>query len=288
MIPLTFLLGLVQGISYAKASIELALEAFVGNMISIASFTITLPIYESIFRIWTDFKLAELCSFNQPLLKRLREEASGTFNHSMIVANLAENCAIAIGLNPFMARACAYFHDIGKIKNPRFFVENQTDGYNPHDELIPEVSASMITRHVADGTEILKEYRMPNEVIKAAGEHHGDSPVMYFYLKAKVITEGELDMNEYRYDSDLPTTKYSAIIMICDVCEAMIRSKAPNSEEELDEMIGGIIKDKMLDGQFDNCDLTIHDMVVIKQTICNIIPTMLHKRIDYNKAKDRR
>ena len=111
---------------------------------------------------------------------------------------------------------------------------------------------------------------------------------MYFYLKAKVITEGELDMDEYRYDSDLPTTKYSAIIMICDVCEAMIRSKAPNSDEELDEMIGGIIKDKMLDGQFDNCDLTIHDMVVIKQTICNIIPTMLHKRIDYNKAKDRR
>ncbi len=288
MIPFTFLLGLVQGLSFAKSAIELALETFIGNMISIASFTITLPIYESIFRIWTDFKLAELCSFNQPLLKKLREEASGTFNHSMIVANLAENCAIAIGINPFMARACAYFHDIGKIKNPRFFVENQMDGYNPHDELIPEVSASMITRHVADGTEILKEYRMPNEVIKAAGEHHGDSPVMYFYLKAKVITEGELDMDEYRYDSDLPTTKYSAIIMICDVCEAMIRSKAPNSDEELDEMIGGIIKDKMLDGQFDNCDLTIHDMVVIKQTICNIIPTMLHKRIDYNKAKDRR
>lgn len=285
--PLGFLiaLGYTENVRFALKS---GLECFMGSMIGIATFTIMLPIYEIVFRIWTDFKLAEVCSFNNPLLKKLREEASGTFNHSMIVSNLAENCAIAIGINPFMARACACFHDIGKIKNPKFFVENQTDGYNPHDELIPEVSANMITRHVANGAEILKEYKMPNEVIKAALEHHGDTPVMYFYLKAKVITEGELDMDEYRYDGPLPTTKYSAIIMICDVCEALLRTKSPSSQEELEEIVGGVIKDKMTDGQFDNCDLTINDMVVIKQTICNIIPTMLHKRIDYNKAKERR
>ncbi len=285
--PLGFLIGFGYTDSW-RFGIKAFLECFMGSMISIAAFTIMLPIYEIVFRIWTDFKLAEVCSFNNPLLKKLREEASGTFNHSMVVSNLAENCAIAIGINPFMARACACFHDIGKIKNPKFFVENQTDGYNPHDELIPEVSANMITRHVANGAEILRQYRMPEEVVKAALEHHGDTPVMYFYLKAKVITEGELDMDEYRYDGPLPTTKYSAIVMICDVCEALFRTKTPSSQDELEEIVGGVIKDKMLDGQFDNCDLTINDMVVIKQTICNIIPTMLHKRIDYNKAKERR
>lgn len=262
--------------------------ALLGNAAAIAIFTILQPILEIIFRVWSDFKLAEICSFHQPLLKQLREEAPGTFNHALTVANLVESCAMAIGLDPYMARACAYFHDIGKIKNPSFFVENQKDGYNPHDELIPEMSAKIITRHTGAGAEILRAARMPEQVIKAANEHHGDTPVMYFYLKAKGITEGELEDNQFRYTGPRPTTKYSAIMMICDICEAMTRSKAPDTEEQLEELVGNIIREKLLDGQFDDCSLTLKELHTIKMTICDVIPAILHKRIDYNKAKERR
>ncbi|MEG1536043.1 MAG: HDIG domain-containing protein [Clostridia bacterium] len=264
------------------------LEVLLGNIAAIAIFTMALPLYELVTRMWTDFKLAEVCSLNQPLLKELREKAPGTFNHSLTVANLVENCAMAIGINPYMARACAYFHDVGKMKNPQFFVENQRDGYNPHDELIPEISASMIIRHTKNGEDILRSNHMPDEVIKAAAEHHGDTPVMYFYLKAKTITEGDLNMNEYRYEGPLPSTKYSALVMICDICEALTRSKQAMSQEELEETIGKVIKEKLLDGQFDKCEITVRDMAIIKNTICDTLPAISHKRIDYNKAKEAR
>ena len=267
---------------------EAAAISLLGNVIAVAIFTMAQPVMEIVFRMWSDFKLAEICSFDQPLLKRLREEAPGTFNHALTVANLVESCAIAIGLDPYMARACAYFHDIGKIKNPTFFVENQKDGYNPHDELIPELSAKIITRHTSVGAEMLRAARMPEQVVKAANEHHGDTPVIYFYLKAKGITEGELEINPFRYVGPRPTTKYSAIMMICDICEAMTRAKAPQTVEELEDIVGGVIRDKLTDGQFDDCELTIKDMHAIKMTICDVIPAILHKRIDYNRAKERR
>lgn len=263
-------------------------QAFLGNLIAIGTFTILQPIYEICFRIWTDFKLAEICSVSQPLLKQMKEEAPGSFNHSLTVANLAESCAMAIGLNPYMARACAYFHDVGKIKNPLCFIENQQGGYNMHDELIPEVSASMIARHTKSGVEILNKHRMPEEVVRAANEHHGTTPLMFFYLKAKGITEGELDINQFRYEGPIPSTKYSAIIMICDICEAMTRANRPESEEQLEKIVAGVIKDKLLDGQFDNCDLTVRDMSTIRDTICSVIPSIQHQRIDYDKAKERR
>lgn len=265
-----------------------ALYTAIGNLLAVAVITASLPLYERVFNVWTDFRLEELISLGQPLLKKLSEEAPGTFSHSMAVANLAESCAVAIGINPYMARVCGYFHDIGKIKNPQFFVENQKDGYNPHDELIPEVSVSMITRHTRAGYEILTAEHMPEEICKAALEHHGDSPVSYFYMKVKSITEGEVDDKEFCYEGPRPTTKYSAIIMICDICEAMFRAKPPEDMNALEEAVDKVIKTRLAEGQFDDCALTMHDLSLIKQTICRAIPASMHKRIDYDKAKERR
>lgn len=271
-----------------SVGLKFALSCFIGNIIAISLFTLILPLYEYVFCIWTQFKLAEICSISNPLLMELKEKASGTFNHCLTVANLAENCAKAIGIDPFMARACAYYHDIGKIKNSEYFVENQEDGFNPHDDLIPEVSAQIIIAHAQEGYDILTKQRMPKEVIKTALEHHGDSTVMYFYTQAKKITEEDLPMDNYRYPGPRPTSKYSAIIMLCDVCEALTRAKAPDSVKELEEKVSEVIRAKLMDGQFNECELTIKDLEKIKSTICELVPAILHKRIDYNKAKEQR
>lgn len=257
-----------------------------GNVIAVSIFTAILPVFEYVSRIWTDFKLAEMCGLNQPVLHRMSEEAPGTFNHAQTVANLAENCAVAIGLNPYMARACAYYHDLGKINDPQYFSENQTD-YNPHDDLIPEVSVAKIKKHTRDGYEMCRKLRFPDEICKAALEHHGNSPIMYFYMKATKLG-GEVDIDDFRYDCPTPTTKYSVIIMICDICESMTRAKMPESAEALADIVGKVIKDKLDDGQFDKCDITIAELDKIKNTVVKVIPGILHKRIDYAKAKEER
>ena len=264
------------------------LYRLIGGMMAVAIFIVFLPLYESIFAVWTNFKLAEVCSPSQPLLKELKEKAPGTYNHSINVANLVESCAIAINLNPYMARTCAYFHDIGKMNHPEYFTENQKDGRNPHNDLIPEVSVNMITGHVKDGVEILKKHHMPETVIKAAYEHHGDATVSYFYIKAQSITEEQLDNYAYRYNANKPSTKYSALVMICDMCEAIVRAKPPADEDGMRAVIDNVIGSKLKDGQFSNCDMTVKDFDIIKETICEVSMATMHKRIDYDKAKERR
>ena len=283
-IPLGFLQESPTALSIARACADI----FIGNVIAVAFETLVLPLYEATFRIWTDYKLAEICSLNQPLLRELREKAPGTFAHCLTVSTLAENCAIALGLNPFMARACAMYHDVGKMKNPQFFSENQVDGYNPHDDLIIDVSVKMITEHPQEGAQMLREARMPDLVIRAALEHHGDSTLMFFYLKAKGLTEKNLNTDEYRYSNPKPSSKYSAVIMICDMCEATIRAKKPQTQEELEGIVYQIIQGRILDGQFSNCDISMMDLAKIKTSICAAIPSIMHERIDYNKAKERR
>ena len=287
MMPFSVLMSILY-ISDPELLLNNAIATAIGNMLAVALITASLPLYERIFNVWTDFRLQELITLRQPLLKKLNEEAPGTFSHSMAVANLAENCAVAIGINPYMARACGYFHDIGKSKNPQFFIENQKDGYNPHDELIPEVSVSMITRHTTAGYEMLKAAHMPEEICKAAIEHHGDSPVSYFYMKVKSITEGDVDDKEFCYEGPCLTAKARAIVMICDMCEAMFRAKPPEDMQSLEKAVDGVIKSRLNEGQLDDCGLTMHDLKLIKQTICRAIPASMHKRIDYDKAKERR
>ena len=286
--PLGVLFGFLVPSPTFLGILSICIYIALGSIIAVAFETLVLPIYEYIFRIWTDYKLAEICSLNQPLLKELREKAPGTFAHCLTVATLAENCAIAVGLNPFMARACAMYHDVGKIKNPQFFSENQTNGYNPHDDLIIDVSVKMITEHPQEGAQMLKEHNMPDTVIRAALEHHGDSTLMFFYLKAKGLTEKNLNTDEYRYSNPRPSTKYSAIIMICDMCEATIRAKKPQTIEELEGIVYNIIQGRILDGQLSDCDISMKDLAKIKTSVCEAIPSILHERIDYDKAKERR
>ena len=182
--------------------------------------------------------------------------------------------------NPLLARAAAYYHDIGKTKAPEFFSENQTDGYNPHDELIPEVSASKITAHTVDGVEILRANRFPEEIVRAAEEHHGNSPVSFFYNKAQNMTEGGgLGTVNYVYDNHRPSTKISAVIMICDTVESAVRS---SPGDNLKGFIHKLIKDKLDLGQFSECDISMKDLERIEATILETIPKMFHSRIRYN------
>ena len=243
-------------------------------------------ILEGVFNIADDFRLNELTNLNQPLLKRLASEAPGTFNHSLVVGNLSEACAGAIGENPHMARAAAYYHDIGKLKAPVYFSENQST-YNPHDELIPEVSVSMITSHTVFGEILAKQYRLPPEIVAVCREHHGTSPVGYFYRKALNLKEeeGDLSVADYTYPGPKPQTKIAAIVMIADTVEAACRAYMPDTKEGFVERVNKLVDEKLQLGQFDECPITMHDLSVIKTTIIETLPQVQHGRVSYEKKK---
>ena len=242
-------------------------------------------IFEGIFNIADDFKLAELTSLSHPLLKRLASEAPGTFNHSLVVGNLAEACAESIGENPHLARCGAYYHDIGKLKSPNYFSENQSN-YNPHDELIPEVSVSMITAHTLFGEILAKKYHLPKEVIAICREHHGTTPVGYFYRKALAMTEdGDLPTLDFTYAGPKPQTKVAAIIMIADTVEAACRSYMPETKDEFVARINNLIDEKLSLGQFDDCPITIQEIATVKNTIIDVLPSIHHSRVNYDKRK---
>jgi putative nucleotidyltransferase with HDIG domain len=258
-----------------------ALWLFASVVASVVIFWFFLPILDKVFDVCTDFRIFEYTTHANPVLKELKEKAPGTYHHSIMVASLAEACAEAIGENPLLARAAAYYHDIGKIKAPEFFGENQFDGYNPHDELIPEVSASKIIAHTKNGVQILREKGFPEEIVRAAEEHHGTSPVNFFYYKAKSMTEGGLESTDYVYDNDKPTTKISAILMICDTVESAVRADGGADAEGL---IAKLIKDKIDLGQFSECDISLKDIEIIKKTLGESIPHIFHSRVRYQKG----
>ncbi|MBO4473131.1 MAG: HDIG domain-containing protein, partial [Clostridia bacterium] len=262
--------------------ITVGLSVIIGGAISIFAYFCLSPIFERVFNLNTGLRLTELCSFNQPLLKELEEKAPGTYNHSLTVANISERAAYAIGENPILAKAAALYHDIGKIENPEFFTENQTDGYNPHDELIPEVSVKMITRHTEAGAKILDAKGFPREIVTAALQHHGDSSVGYFYHKAQNITEGTLEEKGYTYLGPKPQTKINAIIMIADIAEAATRSVRPSTQEELSTLIDNLVRSKMTERQFDECPLTMAEITKIKEAVVSTLMGVHHERISYN------
>ena len=185
------------------------------GMLSVVLMMAILPFFEYIFNVVTDYRLSEITDHSSKLIEKLMEEAPGTFNHSLTVSTLAESCAIAIGENPLLARAAAYYHDIGKLKQPDYFTENQS-GYNPHNELAPELSTDIIKAHARDGYDLIRKYHLPQILADVAREHHGTLPIKYFYAKAIKVTEGELNIADFLYNGPRPTTKIPAIIMICD------------------------------------------------------------------------
>ncbi len=239
-----------------------------------------LPFFEAGFGILSTMKLIELSNPNHPLLKKILTEAPGTYHHSVMVANLADAACSAIGANGLLARVGCYYHDIGKTVRPNFFIENQMNITNPHDNLSPEVSKDIIVSHVTDGVEILQKNRMPQEIIDIAKQHHGTTLIKYFYYKAKESGQ-DVNENEYRYPGPKPQTKESAIVSIADSVEAAVRSMTDPNQEKIEQLVTSIITDRINDQQLNECDITLKELEIIGQTLCETLHGIFHNRIKY-------
>lgn len=239
------------------------------------------PLFETAFNLATPSKLLEWTNPNQPLSRKLLLEAAGTYHHSLIVANLAEAAAEAIGANPLLVRAGAYYHDVGKLKRPMYFKENQK-GDNPHDHTDPYVSAAIVTAHTRDGLQLAKKYRLPMEIQDIIMEHHGDTPVMFFYHKALQKPDGKaVDVKDFRYDGRRPRSKESAIIMLADTVEAAVRSLPDPTPKNIEAAIERLIRGKLEDGQLSDCPLTLKDIDKISKSFAQSLNGAFHERIEY-------
>ena len=251
-----------------------------GCFLSTALSLCFLPIFEFTFNRLTVFRLRELTSANEPLIKQLRAEAPGTFNHSLIVAQLAETCAFAIGENAELARAAAYYHDVGKLKQPDCFTENQ-QGYNMHDELTPELSADIIRSHTRDGYDLLMQAHLPKVIADVAREHHGTLPIKYFYDKAMRITGGDARIEDYSYTGPTPHSKVAAIIMIADASEAAVRALKERSPENVERIVRTIIEERMDLDQFVDCDITMRELTTVRGSLVEALTGVHHHRVKY-------
>ncbi len=256
---------------------------FLSGPLSVAIFIITLPFFESIFKRVSCFKFSELNDHKSKLIKRLITEAPGTFNHSIILSNIAEACATAIGEDALLAKTCAYYHDVGKLRHPEFFKENQAEGTNPHDDLTPELSTNIIKSHTKDGYNLLIRNGIPKEIADVCLQHHGTMPILYFYDKAKKFTDSEVDIKKFCYDGPKPQTRIAAIIMIADGCEAAVRTLKDRSRENVKAMVHKIVNDRMQLGQFSECEITLKELDIIIQTAINNLTGVYHSRIEYPK-----
>ncbi len=254
----------------------------VNCVFSVFLFLFVLPVFEAVFSELTPFRLRELTSDHAKLMKLLKTNAIGTYNHSVVVAQLAEACASAIGEDSELARAAAYYHDVGKLKNPEMFTENQSD-YDLHKELTPELSVDIIRSHARDGAKLIKKNRLPDFFADVAVQHHGTLPIKYFYAKALKMSDGELNIGKYSYSGPTPTSKIAAIIMIADAAEAATRSLSDRSPEKVQALVNGLVEERMNMDQFVDCDITMRDLTVITRTIVNSLTGVYHSRIAYPK-----
>ena len=253
--------------------------SFSSGIICVMLMFVIVPLYERIFNVSSVFRFSEIAASDSNLMRKLFEKAPGTYNHCLTVATYVEACASAIGESAVMARAAAYYHDIGKIKNPSYFAENQFDGVNPHDSMTPEASVNIIKYHTVNGLAIAKEYGLPKEVQAAIMEHHGTMPIKYFYLKAQKYTDGVLPYDGYCYDGPKPTNKISAILMICDACEAALRAHGDMSNAE--KIVNDIVAERMAFEQFSDCNISLKELDIIKATIITTFLGIRHKRVSY-------
>lgn len=258
-----------------------------GGVMSTVIFIAILPLFESAFNCLTAFRLRELTSSDAKILKKLKDEAPGTYNHSMVVAQLAEASAAAIGENVDYARAAAMYHDVGKLHYPEHFTENQGD-YNLHDELTPELSADIIRSHAKDGYTLIRNHHLPEFLADIAVQHHGTLPIRYFYAKALKLTDGELNIEDYSYLGPKPQTKLAAIIMICDASEAAVRAVGARTPEAAEKAIRAVIEERMDLEQFAECDITMADLTKIRLALVNTLTGVYHHRIQYPGIKYRR
>jgi putative nucleotidyltransferase with HDIG domain len=241
-----------------------------------------LPYLETVFSVTSMVKLLELSNPNQELLRKLLVEAPGTYHHSIMVGNLAESAAERIGAHPLTVRVGAYYHDIGKLKRPYFFVENQLASDNPHEKIAPSLSALIITSHIKDGVEMAREKRLPPQIIDFIEQHHGDSLVKYFYSRAlEEDKEGNVNQETFRYEGPKPQSKEVALVMLADSVEAAVRSLQDPTQGRIEGMVRRIIKERLNDGQLDECDLTFRDLNIIAESFSKVLTGVYHSRIEY-------
>lgn len=287
----TLAMALIAVIYYLIGGLELRelatlLLFCVGNGFLTLVLTIgILPYIESAFNVTTSLTLMELCDPNTPLQRALMQKATGTYQHSLMVANLAEAAALRIGADAQLVRTAAYYHDIGKIKRPEFFSENQMTDFNPHDKISPNLSYLIITTHVKDGVALAKEARLPQTIIDIISQHHGNTVVGYFYHKAKKL-DPEVREDDFRYMAKRPQTREAAILMMADTVEAAVRSSISHlNHAQVASFIRNLINDKMNDKQFIECNLTYRDLNEITDEMVRMINSMYHKRVAYPDKK---
>ncbi len=282
-----------QGVGYTP---YFALGAFLSGVLSYLLLTALVAPFEWVFRLPTDLKLLELCDMNHPLLRQLSLAAPGSYHHSLRVAELAERAAEAIGAHSLLCRVGAYYHDIGKSKSPAYFAENQEPKRNPHDDLQPSMSALVLRAHVKDGIEMARRAGLPEDVIDFIPEHHGTALMTYFHHRAEEQSQGSakgsaadknghpravVEMDDYRHIGPRPQRRETAIVMLADAVEAATRALADPSAPRVRERVSDIIREKFLDGQLDECDLTLRDLHAISHAFVSVLRSMHHQRPVY-------
>jgi putative nucleotidyltransferase with HDIG domain len=279
-------LAFAEGKGFASETIWVAAFSFGGTALGVPVVVMALmPLIELGFGYASDIKLLELANLNHPALKELIVQAPGTYHHSIIMGSLVESAAEEIGANPLLARSCAYYHDIGKGRNPLYFGENQK-GENRHDQLAPAMSAVIIKRHVTEGLEMARHYRLPKLVADAIPQHHGTRLVGYFFHKALKEQEGKespqpIDESIYRYPGPKPQFREAALVMIADAVEASSRSLQDQSTPRLQALVQKLINTIFSEGQLDDCDLTLRDLNLIAQSFVRTLEGIYHARPAY-------
>ncbi|WP_078552780.1 HD family phosphohydrolase [Bacillus alkalicellulosilyticus] len=270
--------------SFQQSGIEIGMHigfAFLSGFLAAVLTLGLLPFFEAGFGILSTTKLIELSNPNHPLLRKILLEAPGTYHHSVVVGNLAEAACESVGANGLLARVGSYYHDLGKTRRPHFFIENQMKMDNPHDKISPQLSKTIIISHPYDGADLLREFKMPKEIIDIAEQHHGTTLLKFFYHKANQDSESPIPESQFRYPGPKAQTKVSAIVGIADSVEAAVRSISKPTPDKIDALVRKIINDRLEDGQFDECDLTMRELDKIAISICETLKGTFHSRIEY-------
>jgi hypothetical protein len=266
-----------------RGLVELGLAAIVNSLIAITMTLLGLYLIGATFGVTTPLQLLEISRPTHPLLRQLLLKAPGTYHHTLIVSNMAERAAEAIGADALLTRVGAYYHDVGKTIRPYFFVENRTETMDPHARLDSYTSAQIIITHVKDGVELARKYRLPDRVIRFIPEHHGTFIVSYFYHQAvqQAGSQDAVDKNQFRYPGPKPQSRETAITMLADGAEATVRSKRPASVEELEQIVADSIQSRLLAGQLDECPLTVSDLTIVRRAFVDVLRGLQHPRIAY-------
>lgn len=285
MLTITAMLLVEDHFQQREALMSLSF-ATAGGLVTVVFVIGLLPFFEASFGILSPLKLVELSNPNHPLLRKLLTETPGTYHHSVMVGNLSEAAAESIGADGLLCRVGSYYHDIGKTKRPSYFIENQTNIENPHDRIDPNLSKSIIIAHPRDGVDMLKDYKMPKPIRDIAEQHHGTTLLHFFYHKAKKQAEEEnsekaIREEDFRYPGPKAQSKEAAIVGIADSVEAAVRSLRNPTLEQIDSMVTKIIKSRLDDGQFNECDLTLKELDKIAKTLNETLLGIFHSRIEY-------